>query len=74
MSASILTANVLSGRGNGAGEGTYFLELVQVCLALERPQSGHVVRQLELLARPPVLDKATFIRRDDAIEPVAVLF
>jgi hypothetical protein len=35
---------------------------VTICLALEWPQLGHVGRQLELLARPPVLDKATFIR------------
>src|SRR6266851_617830 len=59
-------------RTRGA-HGPHLLELIQVGLALERPQSGHVVWQLELLAWPPVLDKATFICRDDAVESVAVL-
>ena len=75
MSALILTGkgSLVSGiRGREEGV-AHLLKLIQVCLALERPQPGHIVRHLELLAWLPVFDKATFIRRDDAVEPVAVL-
>ena len=56
-----------------AGARVAHLKLIQVCLALERPQPGHIVRHLKLLAWLPIFDKATLIRRDDAVEPVAVL-
>jgi len=78
-SGESMLALVFAGKGSpvsgirGQGESGAHPKPIQVCLVLERPQLGHIVRQLELLAWPPAFDKATYIRRDDGVGPVAVL-
>jgi len=63
----------MSGMKAREEHGAHLFKLIQVGLALERPQPGHIVRQFELLVWLPVLDKTTFICGDDAVVPVAVL-
>jgi len=52
---------------------TYFFELVEIGLALERPQSRDVFGQNKRFDRLPILNETPLVGRDDSIIFVIIL-